>query len=159
MKVAVITGASGGIGREVARLLEEKAYRIYDISRTGSDDGKIVHLAGDVTNEESLAAAFATIAAREGKIDLLVCNAGMGIAGALEFTSLSDAKRQMDVNFFGVFLTAKYALPLLRAARGRMIAVSSAAALFPIHACTASAFSSRISASPARFGASSMKTP
>lgn len=131
MKVAVITGASGGIGKETARLLT-KTHRVYDLSRTGCDAEGIIHINADVTAEESLAAAFAQIRAREGKIDLLVCNAGFGIAGAAEFTSLTDATRQFDVNFFGVFLACKLALPLLREAKGRILAVSSAAAEFPI---------------------------
>lgn len=131
MKVAVITGASGGIGRETARLLAD-TYRVYDLSRTGSDGEGIIHIDADVTSEESLAAAFERIRAREGRIDLLICNAGFGIAGAAEFTSLADARRQFDVNFFGVFLASKLALPLVRAAKGRILAVSSAAAEFPI---------------------------
>ncbi len=131
MKVAVITGASGGIGRETAKLLQ-KEYRIYDLSRSGKDGEGISHIDADVKNAESLAAAFEHIREKEGKIDLLVCNAGIGIAAAAEFTSLEAAKRQFDVNFFGMFLTCKYALPLLRAAKGRIIAVSSAAAEFPI---------------------------
>ncbi len=131
MKVAVITGASGGIGKETARLLTGE-YRVYDLSRSGQDAEGIMHIDADVTNEDSLAAAFERIRGREGKIDLLICNAGFGIAGAAEFTSLAEAKRQLDVNFFGVFLCCKYALPLLREAKGRILAVSSAAAGFPI---------------------------
>lgn len=131
MKVAVITGASGGIGREMAKLLAAD-YRVYDLSRSGRDDENIVHIDADVTSEESLASAFARILAREGKLDLLVCNAGMGIAGAAEFTEEKAAKHQMNVNFFGVFRTVKKALPLLRLSGGRIVAVSSAAAPFPI---------------------------
>lgn len=131
MKVAVVTGASGGIGRETARLLA-KEYRVYDLSRSGTDDDGIIHITADVTDEDSLSAAFERIRAREGRLDLLVCNAGIGIAAATEFTDIMAAKRQMDVNFFGVFLTVKFALPLLRASGGRIIAVSSAAAEFPI---------------------------
>ncbi len=131
MKVAVITGASGGIGREVAKLLA-KNYRVYDLSRHGEDEGSLIHIDTDVTNEESVAAAMERIRAREGKIDLLICNAGMGIAGAAEFTALSAAEKQFAVNFFGVFLACREAMPLLRKARGRVVAVSSAAAVFPI---------------------------
>ncbi len=132
MKVAVITGASGGIGLETAKLLSEKEYRVYDLSRHAAEASPCLHIDADVTREESLAAAFDYIRTQEGKIDLLICNAGMGIAGAAEFTSLSAAKKQMDVNFFGVFSAVKYALPLVRKAKGRILAVSSAAAEFPI---------------------------
>lgn len=131
MKVAVITGASGGIGKEIAMLLK-KEYRVYDLSRTGRDGEGISHIDADVSSEESVKAAFHLLSEKEEKIDLLICNAGFGIAGAAEFTDFTDAHRQMDVNFFGVFLTTKYALPLLRKAKGRIVAVSSAAAFFSI---------------------------
>ena len=80
MKVAVITGASGGIGLETAKLLSEKEYRVYDLSRHAAEESPCLHIDADVTREESLAAAFDYIRTREGKIDLLICNAGMGIA-------------------------------------------------------------------------------
>ena len=131
MKVAVISGASSGIGREIALLLKHE-YQVYDLSRSGQDEPGILHIDTDVTEEESVKAAFAQLEAREGKIDLLICNAGYGIAGAAEFTPLCDAKRQMDVNFFGTVLCCQYALPLLRASHGRILAISSAAATFPI---------------------------
>lgn len=131
MKVAVITGASGGIGKETAVLLKNE-YRVYDFSRSGKNEDGIFHTDADVSSEESVKAAFCALSEKEEKIDLLICNAGYGIAGAAEFTDFADAKRQMDVNFFGVFLAVKYALPLLRKAKGRIVAVSSAAAFFPI---------------------------
>ncbi len=131
MKTAVISGASGGIGLEMAHLLKQE-YRVYDLSRSGKDTPGILHIDTDVTSEESVKAAFSQIAAREGQIDLLVCNAGFGIAGASEFTPLSDAKQQLDVNFFGTVLCTQYALPLLRKTKGRIVSVSSAAAVFPI---------------------------
>ncbi|MBE7024512.1 MAG: SDR family NAD(P)-dependent oxidoreductase [Ruminococcaceae bacterium] len=131
MKVAAITGASGGIGRETAQLLAAE-YRVYDLSRTGQDGANIVHIDTDVTSEESLSAAFRRIEAREGRLDLLICNAGIGIAGAAEFTTEEAAQYQINVNFFGVFRTVKNALPLLRLSRGRIVAISSAAATFPI---------------------------
>ena len=131
MKVAAITGASGGIGRATAQLLADE-YRVYDLSRSGTDSGNIVHIDADVTNEESLSAAFSRIRAREGRLDLLICNAGIGIAAAAEFTDAAAAGHQMNVNFFGVYLACKHAMPLLRETGGRIVAVSSAAAEFPI---------------------------
>lgn len=131
MKIAVISGASGGIGLEMAHLLKTE-YRVYDLSRSGKDTPGILHIDTDVTKEESVKAAFGQITAREGQIDLLICNAGFGIAGASEFTPLADAQRQFDVNFFGTVLCTQYALPLLRKTKGRIVSVSSAAAVFPI---------------------------
>lgn len=132
MKVAVVSGASGGIGKESAKRLVSKGYRVYDLSRSGEDDGQILHIYADVTQEETIEKAFAQIKAREGKIDLLLLCAGFGISGAAEFTEITDAKRQLEVNFFGVHLCTKYALPLLRESQGRILAISSAAAVFPI---------------------------
>lgn len=131
MKTAVISGASGGIGLETARLLKNE-YQVYDLSRSGKDAQGIIHIDTDVTDEESVKAAFSKITEQAGKIDLLICNAGFGIAGAAEFTPLDDARRQLDVNFFGTVLCTKYALPLLRKSQGRIVSVSSAAAVFPI---------------------------
>jgi len=76
--------------------------------------------------------AFGQVEMREGSIDLLISNAGFGISGAVEFTTLESARRQFDVNFFGGFLCAKYAAPLMREHGGRIIFVSSAAAIFSI---------------------------
>ena len=74
MKVAVVSGASGGIGKESAKRLVSKGYRVYDLSRSGEDDGQILHIYADVTQEETIEKAFAQIKAREGKIDLfLLC--------------------------------------------------------------------------------------
>lgn len=132
MKVAVISGASGGIGRAAAELFIRKGWQVYDLSRTGQDGERRIHIETDVTSESSVEQAFLKIAAREGRIDALVLSAGCGISGAAEFTALASAERQFSVNFFGTFLCVKHALPLLREAKGRIIAISSAAAVFPI---------------------------
>lgn len=132
MKVAVISGASGGIGRAAADLFNKKGWQVYDLSRSGEDTENRIHIETDVTVEASVQKAFERIAAREGQIDLLILSAGCGISGAAEFTALEKAKKQLDVNFFGTFLCVKYAMPLLRQGKGRILAISSAAAVFPI---------------------------
>lgn len=130
-KVVVITGASSGIGLETAKLFKESC-KVYNLSRTSGGIEGIIHIPTDVSSEESVRRAFDIISENEGKVDLLINNAGMGISGALEFTETADAKRIFDVNFFGMFFCCKYALPLLRKTCGRIINVSSAAAIFPI---------------------------
>ena len=130
-KVVVITGASSGIGLECARLYSKEAF-VYNLSRTPSPAEDIINIQTDVSDELSVSNAFKQIEIEKGHIDLLICCAGFGISGALEFTRLSDAKRQFDVNFFGAFLCSKYALPLLRPVKGRIINISSAAAFFSI---------------------------
>lgn len=132
-KVAVVTGASSGIGQAVARILGEKGYRVYGVSRRGFEDGgNLVSVRGDVTDRERMDEIFAEIISAEGHIDLLVNNAGFGISGAVEFTAEAQARRQMDVNFMGTVNCCAAVAGYLRASRGRIINISSAAAVFPI---------------------------
>lgn len=132
MKTAVISGASGGIGLETAKLFAAKGYTVYNLSRSNPGTEGVIHISTDVSDEESVKKAFLQIERERGQIDILVSNAGFGISGAIEFTELQDAKRQFDVNFFGMFCCNKYAIPLLRKAKGRIINISSAAAVFAI---------------------------
>jgi NAD(P)-dependent dehydrogenase (short-subunit alcohol dehydrogenase family) len=132
-KIAAVTGGSSGIGLAAAEALARRGCRVYELSRRGAEDRpSITHLTADVSDEAAVRAALGEIIAREGRIDLLVCNAGMGISGAVEFTELSDAKALMDVNFFGVVNAARAALPHLRESRGRIVCTSSVAAVLPI---------------------------
>ncbi len=130
-KTAAVTGGSGGIGAALCEELAEKGYYIYSLSRH-SGEGKAEHIRTDVTDDASVAAAFSRIERERGRLDLLINNAGFGISGAIEFTSTEKAKRQFDVNLFGMHSCVRYALPLLRQSKGRIINISSAAAIFPI---------------------------
>lgn len=132
-KVAVITGASGGIGQATARYLWERGFRVLGLSRSGETTEFCEHIYCDVTAPDTLTAARDEVLRRCGRVDVLVCNAGFGISGSVEFTEIDDAKRQFDVNFFGSFLTAKAFLPAMREQKsGRIIFISSVAAAFPI---------------------------
>lgn len=128
----VITGASGGIGRATAELFVSRGHTVYGLSRRAGDLESVRYISTDVTDEDSVKSAFERIRSEVGRIDLLINNAGFGISGATEFTSLEDAKRLFDVNFFGGFLCSKYAIPLMRERGGRIINISSAAAIFSI---------------------------
>ena len=130
-KVVVITGGSSGIGLKLAEIFLEKDFLVYNLSRTaGNSSAKFI--ATDITDEESVKKAFEHIGSESGHIDILVNNAGCGISGAVEYTPLPEAKRQFDVNFFGMFTCVKYALPLLKKSKGRVLNISSAAAIFSI---------------------------
>ena len=132
-KVAAVTGGSSGIGKATAALFAAKGYRVYDLSRTGTDETGVTHLYADVTQPETLAAAMAQIAEAEGRLDVLVCCAGMGVSGPVEFIPEADTKRQFEVNLFGTVNTVKAALPYMRKARaGRIVALSSVAAVYAI---------------------------
>jgi len=129
-KVIVITGGTSGIGLETAKALADQGCRVYELSRRPAGaDARIVHLQADVTDEAQCQAAVDEIVRREGRIDVLVNNAGFGISGAIEFTDTADAERQFDVNFFGMVRMNKAVLPVMRAqGGGRIISMSSVAA-------------------------------
>lgn len=131
--VVFVTGGSSGIGRETALALNKAGCRVYEGSRRESCIDGITHIALDVTKEESANAAVSEIISREGRIDILINCAGSGISGAVEFTMLSEAEKQMDINFFGTVNMTRAVLPYMRKAKsGRIVNISSVAAAFPI---------------------------
>ena len=132
-KTAIVTGGSSGIGREVAKSLKEAGCKVYEFSRREVKDSEFIHVSVDVTDEACVQEAVQTVLDAEGKIDLLVNCAGFGISGAVEFTDLEDAKRQIDVNFFGMVNCAKAVMtPMRKAGSGRIVNISSVAAPVPI---------------------------
>lgn len=127
--VVVITGGSSGIGKSTAGLFHKNGCTVYELSRTGTSENGIIHITADITKAEDIQKAFKEVFDKEGRIDLLINNAGMGISGAIEFTSVEQAHRIFDVNFFGTFLCCKEVLPYLRKTAGsRIINLSSVAA-------------------------------
>lgn len=125
-KVIAVTGGSSGIGRAIAALFAQKGCTVYELSRSGKDAEGVIHITADVTDEAALTAAFKRIDQEHGCIDVLVCCAGFGISGAVEFTDMADAQRQMDVNFFGTVRAIQQALPYLRKSqRASIINISS----------------------------------
>lgn len=131
-KVLVISGASRGIGAECAKKFSREGVAVYNLSRRPSEIVGVTDIACDVTDETAVGAALKSVYEKEGRIDYVIANAGFGISGAVEFTESDDAHRQFEVNFFGVFNLVKAALPYLRETKGRVLAVSSAAAVFSI---------------------------
>ncbi|MBQ7870964.1 MAG: SDR family oxidoreductase [Oscillospiraceae bacterium] len=132
-EVALVTGGSSGIGLATCRALLRAGYRVYEMSRRPADTENIIHLPGDVTKPEDARRVVGQILDAEGRLDLLINNAGFGISGAVEFTDTADAHRQFEVNFFGMTNLCQAVLPHMRAAgRGRIINLSSVAAAIPI---------------------------
>ncbi len=131
----VITGASTGIGRTTAHHLDKLGFRVFAGVRRAQDgealrDGASDRLSPillDVTNEGSIAAAAKEVAAALGGNGLagLVNNAGIVVSGPLEFTTMDEWRRQLEVNFFGFVAVTQTFLPLLRKARGRIVNMSS----------------------------------
>ena len=132
MKTVVISGASSGIGAAAAAMFADAGYTVYGLSRRAGNDARVKYISADVCDEASVKAAFEKIADESKTVDILVNNAGMGISGAVEFTELADAKRQIDVNFFGMFNCVKAAVPLMRKNGGRIVNTSSVAAVFSV---------------------------
>ena len=131
--VAIVTGGSSGIGRETARCLMEQGITVCEFSRRDTQTPGIRHFSVDVTDEACVQAAVQTVLEQEKRIDILVNCAGFGISGAVEYTELQDAKRQLDVNFFGTVNCTKAVLPIMhRQRRGKIVCVSSVAGAIPI---------------------------
>ena len=125
----MVTGGSSGIGLAAARALRDRGLRVYVLSRHPFTEKGLHHICADVSDERQCAEAVQTVLHKEGDLDLLVNCAGFGISGAVEFTELTEAKKQMEVNFFGCVNMTKAALPYMRQrGNGRIVNISSVAA-------------------------------
>ncbi len=129
-KVIVITGGTSGIGSSTVKALLNKNCKIYELSRReGGQFSQVTHISADITKPLQIKNAVNLILEKEKRIDVLINNAGFGISGAIEFTELSEAKRQFDVNFFGLVNMTQEILPVMRVQKsGRIINVASVAA-------------------------------
>ena len=132
-KVILVTGASSGIGLACATALQAAGHTVYgstrDLKRIKSVSFKPIEL--DVTNDASVKAAVAKIIKAEGKIDVLVNNAGNGVTGPAYAMPVESAKKQFEVNFFGVIRISSEVLPkMIEAGKGLVVNVSSLAGLF-----------------------------
>lgn len=128
-KVAVVTGASSGIGWAVCHELTEKSWTVYGFSRRGTAPENTLAMSVDITDKASVDAAFERILAEAGHIDLLINAAGMGISGPVEFAHAEDVQRIFDVNFMGQLTCTQAVLSSMRSQKsGRIIFVSSVAA-------------------------------
>jgi len=130
-KIALVTGASSGIGFDCAVELMDNGFVVYGAARRlekmkdlAPKGAKIIQL--DVTDEASMTACVETIIANEGRIDVLVNNAGYGSYGAIEDVPLEEARRQVEVNVFGLARMSQLVLPFMRQQKfGRIINISS----------------------------------
>lgn len=132
--VAIVTGASAGIGEATARALHAAGYRVFGTYRRppASRVPGVEYVALDVTSDESAKAAVAEVLAKAGRIDLLVNNAGVGLVAGAEESSLEQAKSLFDVNLFGVIRMTKAVLPTMRRQKtGRIVNISSVLGLIP----------------------------
>src|ERR1700739_818314 len=135
-KVALVTGASCGIGRETANLLATQGLRVFGTARKPAelderlDSVEIISL--DVRDEESVHRAVRTVLDKAGRIDVLVNNAGYALIGAVEETSVEEAKQLFETNLFGILRTTQAVLPVMREQRyGRIVNIGSLVGLLP----------------------------
>lgn len=130
-KVILITGASSGIGYDAAKELAEQGHKVYAAARRVANMEPlkafgIVPVCLDVTQEDSCEKVVQSIVREEGRIDVLVNNAGYGLYGSVEDTPMSKARNVFDVNVFGLAMMAKLVIPYMRAQHsGTIINMSS----------------------------------
>lgn len=126
-KVIIVTGASTGLGESIASYLAAKGHIVYGTSRSTEGQSKPFHtLNMDVTNTESIEAAVQRIIREQGRIDVWVNNAGLGIASPIETLSIDDATRVFDTNVIGIIRCCQAVLPHMRAqCSGLIINISS----------------------------------
>ncbi len=132
--VAIVTGASGGIGEATVRALHAAGYRVFGTYRRppATRSPGVEYVVCDVTSDDSVQTAVGQVLAKTGRIDLLVNNAGVGLVAGAEESSLEQAKSLFDVNLFGLIRMTKAVLPVMRRQRaGRIVNISSVMGLIP----------------------------
>ena len=135
-RVALVTGASSGIGEATAQRLAAAGYKVYGTSRRGAQAGKrsFEMLPLDVTSDESVEAVVSEVMRRDGRIDVLVNNAGFGVAPAgAEESSLDQARSIFETNFFGLVRMTRAVVPHMRTqGSGRIINIGSVLGFLPM---------------------------
>jgi NAD(P)-dependent dehydrogenase (short-subunit alcohol dehydrogenase family) len=133
-KVILITGSASGIGRACAEHLARCGHAVYGGDRSDATyDAPVRALLMDVDDDGSTEAAVRRIMAEEGRIDVVVNNAGFGIAGAIEDTSMDEARGQLETNFFGALRVIHFALPdMRRRGAGLIVNVASIGGLIAL---------------------------
>jgi len=135
-KIALVTGASSGIGEATAERLARAGYKVYGTSRKAGASGQrsFEMLSLDVTSDASVEAAVGEVLRREGRIDLLVNNAGFGVAPAgAEESSMDQVRAIFDTNFFGIVRMTRAVVPhMRRQGSGRIVNIGSVLGFLPM---------------------------
>ena len=130
-QVIVITGATSGIGLSTALLLVKEGFTVYGVARKAREL-PFPCISCDVTDAAAFSSALAAVYEKEGRIDALINNAGMGISGAAEYISEADSQRLFAVNTLAALSSARAAIPYLKETQGKLLFTSSVAAVIPI---------------------------
>lgn len=121
-KIILITGVSSGFGQVTARLLANEGHKVYGTVRKSEEpDSKVSHISMDLTDIVSIKNTVKTIIEKEGRIDVLINNAGMHTGGPVETSSPENIKLQIDTNFIGTAHLTREVLPHMRQQGGGMI--------------------------------------
>lgn len=125
-KVILITGASSGMGKVTAEKLIKEGHTVYTVARRIDQMQDLASIGGkplqmDVTNEADIEKVVDTIIQNEGKIDVLWNNAGYGLYGSVEDVSLEEARKQMEVNVFGLVAVTQKVVPFMRKQKSGLI--------------------------------------
>ncbi len=136
MEIILVTGGSSGIGAATAKMLAQHGMKVYAGSRRGTAADvhpNIIPVVLDVNDAQGTKALIDRIVEKEGKLDAVVCNAGNGIYGPVEYTSEEDARAQFETCFFGSLKTIQACLPVLRRqGHGRIITITSVMAVLQL---------------------------
>lgn len=121
-KIILITGISSGFGREASRLLSERGHIVYGtVRKTVEQSSSVNYLTMDLTDSDSIKKTVSVILEKEGRIDVLINNAGMHTGGPVETSPIENIKLQMDTNFMGTVNLTREILPLMRVQGGGTI--------------------------------------
>lgn len=132
-QIVLITGETRGFGLEMVKIFLDNNYVVCGISRNEFEYKGVYHQVGDISKEEDCKRCVNNIIEKYEKIDILINNAGFGIFGPVEETSLQRAQSQINVTFFGAFLMAKSVLPYMRERKsGKIINISSIGGVIPL---------------------------
>lgn len=127
-KIVLLTGATGGIGKAIIQHLKKKNYKIYGTSRKKIISSDFIPMQMDLSDSRSIKNCVNDIIRDEGRIDILINNAGIGITGSIEETHINDVKKVFQINFFGMIELIQQVLPYMRnQQQGLIINISSIA--------------------------------
>lgn len=140
MKTVLVTGGSSGIGLATSTMLMKEGYVVYAVSRSSdgsviedASGGKLISMRMDVNNPDEVKSVIETIIRDNQRIDVLVCNAGNGIGGSVEDTSIEEIRYQFETSYFGTMRCIEAVIPFMRKqGGGKIITLSSVAGIIPI---------------------------
>ncbi len=131
-KVIVITGATSGIGLATAKLFLSQGYTVYGVARRPYAGNDFKCYSADICDYEAMQSVFEDIYANEGRIDILINNAGIGVAGAVEELSPENVKKQIDVNLTATCVLCGKIIAFMKPTGGKIINISSVGGIMPL---------------------------